>query len=77
MGTPEHPQKHPPQGLTSIHGRIHWPATPDNDDLKGHDELERIDIDNFLETLVEIALSVASRSVTEQEEWSRPNERER
>ena len=48
-------------GLTPIHGRIHCVATPDDDHSNGHDELERIDIDNFLSTLAEIAISVARR----------------
>ena len=48
-------------GLTSIHRRIHCAATPATDELNGHDELERIDIDNFLSTLAEVAVSVAQR----------------
>ena len=48
-------------GLTPIHPRIHYPATPDTDDQEGHDELDRIDINNFLSTLAEVAISVARR----------------
>jgi hypothetical protein len=60
----------PPQngrsgGLTRIHARIHarihWVATPDAGDLNIHDELEQIDIDNFIATLAEVAISIASR----------------
>ena len=47
--------------MTSIHARIHCAATPDITDLDGHDELERIDIDNFVSTLAEVASSVARR----------------
>ena len=49
-----------PEGrLTCIHQRIHYTATPDTTD--GHDELDQIQIDHFLNTLAEIALSVARR----------------
>ena len=60
----------PPQngrsgGLTRIyariHARIHCVATPDAGDLNIHDELEQIDIDNFIATLAEGAISIASR----------------
>ena len=56
-----------PQGgaldaLTPIHRRIHFPATPDASE-HGEDEteLDRIAIDNLLNTLVEIALAIARR----------------
>ena len=55
------PRKRPPEGLTSIHASIHCAATPDAGDLNGNDELDRIDIDNFLCTLAEIVGSVAQR----------------
>ncbi len=45
-------------GLTSIHRRIHCAATQDADD---NDELDRIAIDNFLQTLTDVALSIAKR----------------
>ncbi len=45
-------------GLTSIHRRIHCAATQDADD---NDELDRIAIDNFLQTLSDVALSIAKR----------------
>ena len=63
-------------GLTCIHSRIHCAATPDTTEGE-YTETDRIIIENFLDTLAEIALSVASRTVTEQDEWSRPNEKER
>ena len=56
-----------PQGgaldaLTGIHGPIHFPATPDAPE---HDEdeteLDRIAIDNLLDTLAEVALAIARR----------------
>ena len=45
-------------GLTSIHRRIHCAATQDAHD---NDELNRIAIDNFLQTLSDVALSIAKR----------------
>jgi len=45
-------------GLTCIHRRRHCVATQDTD---GDDELDRIEIDNFLDTLAEIAMSIAKR----------------
>ena len=47
-----------PAGLTSIHRRIHCAATRDADVI---DELNRIAIDNFLQTLSDVALSIAKR----------------
>ena len=61
VGTPVYTRNGRQKGLTPIHGRIHWPATPDTDEVNGHDELERIDIDNFLSTLAEIAAAIARR----------------
>ena len=61
MGTPVKPQKRPSEGLTSIHRRIHCTATPDTGDLEGHEELDHIDIDNLINTLAEVAISVARR----------------
>ena len=55
------PQNDSPNGLTCIHPRIHCTATPDSDEVNDHDELERIDIDNFLSTLAEVAAAVARR----------------
>ena len=46
--------------LTSIPLRIHCPATTDVEDS---DELDEIAIENFLDTLSEVALSIASRKL--------------
>ena len=47
------------EGLTSIHQRIHYTATPDTTD--GNDELVQIQIDTFLNVLAEVALAIARR----------------
>ena len=47
-----------PTGLTCIHGRIHCAATQDANE---NDELDGIAIDNFLQTLSDVALSIAKR----------------
>ena len=47
------------KALTSIHRRIHWPATPDT--TESENELDQITIDHFLETLAEIAIAIARR----------------
>ena len=46
-------------GLTSIHRRIHCAATLDT--LDDENELDQIAIDCFLDTLAEIAMSIARR----------------
>ena len=51
------PQAHE-KALTCIRECIHCVATQDTD---GDDELDRIEIDNFLDTLAEIAMSIARR----------------
>ncbi len=51
-------------GLTSIHQRIHWPATH----ISGGsvtNELDRIAVDNFLDTLANVALAIAARECSE------------
>ena len=45
--------------MTGIPLRIHWPDTSDL--IESDNELDRIAIDNFLETLADIALAVAQR----------------
>ena len=62
-------------GLTCIHSGIQWASTADTTEGE-HTETDRIIMEHFLDTMAEIALSVASRTVTERDEWSRPNERE-
>ena len=47
------------KALTSIHRGIHCAATPDTPE--GKDELDQIAINNFLDTLAEVALAVARR----------------
>ena len=53
------PQKRSPERLTCIHARIHCVATPDTD--QEYSEADLIIINNFLNTLAEIALAVAAR----------------
>jgi hypothetical protein len=52
----------PPQGLTRIRPGIHCSATTDTGAER--DELEKLQIDHFLNTLAEIALAVASRQAS-------------
>ena len=59
MGAPVQPRKGRPEGLTSIHARIHCVAT--RDWVEPESDIDRMMIDNFLETLSEIALAVAAR----------------
>lgn len=49
----------PLDGLTCIHQRIHCTATPDA--TEGINELDRIAISHFLDTLGEIAMAIARR----------------
>ena len=51
-------------GLTGIPQRIHCPATDESGGSE-NDELDRIDIENFLDALAQVALSVASRRASE------------
>ena len=51
-------ENRPDEALTCIHRRIHCSATQNTD---GYDELDKIEIDNFLDTLVEIAMDIARR----------------
>ena len=51
-----------PQGLTCIHSRIHCAATQDSED--GYSETDMIVVNNFLNTLAEVALAVAARQST-------------
>jgi len=60
-GQPE-PQGEMPDALTGIHGRIHCAATPDaSEHDEDETELDRIAIDNLLDTLAEVALAIARR----------------
>ncbi len=50
------------EALTCIHQRIHWAATEEPEPDAGPlEEMNELDITNFLDTLVEIALAVARR----------------
>ena len=60
-GQPE-PRSGAPDALTPIHTRIHFPATPDaSEHDEDETELDRIAIDNLLNTLAEVALAIARR----------------
>ncbi len=49
------------KALTSIPEGIHCAATPE--DLDEQDELDEIAINNFLDTLAQVALAVANRDL--------------
>ncbi len=51
-------------GLTGIPHRIHWPATQDSGGSE-LDELDRNAVENFLDTLADIAIKVATRQSAE------------
>ena len=56
------PRSGAPDALTPIHRRIHFPATPDaSEHDEDETELDRIAIDNLLDTLAEVALAIARR----------------
>ena len=60
-GQPE-PRSGVPDALTRIHRRIHCAATPDaSEHDEDETELDRIAIDNLLDTLAEVALAIARR----------------
>jgi hypothetical protein len=50
-------------GLTPIPPRIHCPATTER--VGGQDELDEIVVNNFLDTLAEVALAIASRKAAQ------------
>ena len=61
-GSQPEPRSGAPDALTGIHGRIHCAATPDATEHDEHEtELDRIAIDNLLDTLAEVALAIARR----------------
>lgn len=47
----------PETGLTAMHRRIHCAATPDADGVAN--ELDSVSIENFLDTIAEIAMAIA------------------
>lgn len=66
MGTPVSPRIDGSEGLTSIHTRIHWRATPGS--TEEYSETDLIIVNNFLNTLAEIALAVAIRNAERPDE---------
>ncbi len=54
-------------GLTCIPQRIHWPATHISGGSDTH-ELDRIAVDNFLDTLADVALAIAAREHSEKKD---------
>jgi hypothetical protein len=53
------PESGPPNGLTCIHTRIHCAATHDTTS----DEIKQLQVEAFLKTLAEIAMSIARRQL--------------
>ena len=54
------PETQKKDGLTGIPRRIHCTATDESGGSE-NDELDRIDIENFLDAFAQVALSVATR----------------
>ena len=60
--TQPEPRSGAAHALTGIHRRIHCAATPDaSEHDEDETELDRIAIDNLLDTLAEVALAIARR----------------
>ena len=57
-------------GLTGIPNPIHWPATQEPVEAEYH-ELDRIAVDNFLDTLANVALTIAAREYAEKKDHER------
>jgi len=57
-----------PKGLTSIHRRIHCAATHEGEWGNAVSETDRIIVEHFLDTLVEVAMAVAKRVVKERQD---------
>ncbi len=57
-------KNNPAKALTCIHQRIHWAATDEPETDTDSRELEDLDIRNFVHTLAEIAMAVASRRLS-------------
>ena len=57
-------------GLTSIHQGIHWPATHISGGSDTH-ELDRIAAEAYLDTLADVAISIAAREHTEKNDEER------
>ena len=57
-------------GLTGIPGAIHWPATHISGG-SNTDELDRIAVEAFLDTLADVAISIAAREHSEKNDQER------
>ena len=64
------PALSPSNGLTSIHQGIHWPATHISGG-SNTDELDRIAVEAFLDTLADVALAIAAREHAEKNDEER------
>ena len=53
-------------GLTCIQEPIHWPATQDSGGSE-LDELDQIAVEDFLDTLADVAIRAATRQAVEHE----------
>ena len=56
------------KGLTSIHRRIHCVATQEGERRNAVSERDRIILDLFFDTLAEVAMAVAGRSIKERQD---------
>ena len=57
-------------GLTGIPNPIHWPATQEPVEAEYY-ELDRIAVDNFLDTLANVAVTIAAREHAEKNDQER------
>ena len=57
-------------GLTGIPSAIHWPATHISGGSDTH-ELDRIAVEAFLDTLADVAISIAAREHAEKNDQER------
>ena len=64
------PALSPSNGLTGIHQGIHWPATHISGGSDTH-ELDRIAAEAYLDTLADVAISIASREHAEKNDEER------
>ncbi len=64
------PALSPSNGLTGIPQGIHWPATHISGG-SNTDELDRIAVEAFLDTLADVAISIAAREHTEKNDQER------
>ncbi len=58
---PVEPEATPADGLTPIPRRIHCAATPGATESDNENELDRLAINHFLDTLADVALAIARR----------------